>query len=131
MSCKYICPFCNADDSTTCAFDTGLHGHIKLKDKEEARRVGCRVMYYTDRFKETGSYDDYHKATMPSPGEHALAPVGGALYRHGARRGRWRVMTVGRKWITFRSAELFDAQGCLLTFREGREDWPNGWIRDA
>lgn len=57
------------------------------------------------------------------------APIGGALYRHAARRGRWRVETAGPKWITFRSLDVIGTKGRWMTFKERREDWPNEWTR--
>jgi hypothetical protein len=57
-------------------------------------------------------------------------PIGGSLYRHPARRGRWRVEAAGPKWITFRSVDLTGQHGRWLTFKEARNDWPNGWVRD-
>lgn len=56
-------------------------------------------------------------------------PIGGALYRHTARRGAWRIETVGRKWIKFRSTEIPSTHGRWLSFKEARGDWPNGWTR--
>jgi hypothetical protein len=56
-------------------------------------------------------------------------PVGGALYRHTARRGRWRLETAGPKWVSFRSLDVMGSHGRWLTFKERREDWPNGWTR--
>jgi hypothetical protein len=56
--------------------------------------------------------------------------IGGAAYRHPARRGRWRLEVVGRKWLTFRSLEVMGSHGRWLSFREARADWPNAWVRD-
>lgn len=56
------------------------------------------------------------------------APIVGALYRHTSHLGRWRVETVGPKWVSFRSLDVI-WHGCWLTFKERREDWPNGWTR--
>jgi hypothetical protein len=58
-----------------------------------------------------------------------MAPIGGALYRHTARRGRWRLETAGPKWISFRSLDVVGQRGYFVTFKERREDWPNGWMR--
>jgi len=57
------------------------------------------------------------------------APIGGRLYRHTARRGRWRVEAAGPKWVTFRSLDVMGSRGRQLSFKERREDWPNGWSR--
>jgi hypothetical protein len=57
------------------------------------------------------------------------APIGGADYRHLARRGQWRCETVGPKWVTFRSLAVPFRGGRMITFKERREDWPNGWTR--
>jgi hypothetical protein len=66
---------------------------------------------------------------QPHPRQSDEAPIGGALYRHPARRGRWRVETAGPKWVKFRSTEVMGSGGRWLTFKERREDWPNGWTR--
>lgn len=50
MPKSYDCPHCGAVDSTTCAFRTShLTGTVVSSQKERAREVGCRVMYYTDK----------------------------------------------------------------------------------
>lgn len=65
---------------------------------------------------------------MPTS-EHA-PPVGGAVYRHPSRRGRWRIETAGPKWVTFRSLDMASlTRAGFVTFKERREDWPNGWTR--
>lgn len=56
-------------------------------------------------------------------------PIGGVWYRHPARRGRWRVETAGPKWVTLRSDTVVSRGGYLWSFKERREDWPNGWTR--
>ena len=52
-----------------------------------------------------------------------------ALYRHAARRGRWRLETCGPKWLGFRSVDHVGGPGGQICFKERREDWPNGWTR--
>lgn len=55
---SYTCPHCGAYDSTTCKFKISDMGTVVKSQQEEARKVGYRVMHYTDKFKRTGSYDD-------------------------------------------------------------------------
>lgn len=59
MSLKYVCPHCGAYDSSKCDFPINDRtGSVTTKKQDGARKVGCRVMHYTDKFKATGSYDD-------------------------------------------------------------------------
>lgn len=54
----YICPKCGSSDSTRCDFVINWHGHVKQYQTEEARKAGCRVQFYTDKFARTWSYFD-------------------------------------------------------------------------
>lgn len=59
MAKSYDCPHCGAIDSTTCAFQcSDRTGTVVPSQQKEARKVGCRVMHYTDLFKRTGSFKD-------------------------------------------------------------------------
>ena len=72
----------------------------------------------------------HHGPERHSLPDHSETPlIAGALYRHPARRGRWRLETAGPKWVSFRSVEVAGSHGRWLSFKERREDWPNGWTQ--